>query len=93
MVFAQFVAPSAGAGGGRLAQRDRGGDVAGPGQALPFALRALPLPLWREGLKEGHPEQVVFVAVFDRDADDLAGSEVARVAEVDFAVDFGGVGL
>ena len=35
----------------------------------------------------------MFVAVFDGDADDVAGSEVAGVAEVDVAVDFGGVGF
>ena len=35
----------------------------------------------------------MFVAVFDGDAHDVACGEVAGVAEVDVAVDFGGVGL
>ena len=45
------------------------------------------------GLASRHPEQIMFVAVFDGDSDDVAGGEVGGVAEVDVAVDFGSIGL
>lgn len=38
-------------------------------------------------------EKVVFVRILDANGDDVAGLESARIAQVDFPVDFGCVGL
>ena len=51
-----------------------------------------PLPRRGEGLG-WHAEQVVFVAVFDAGRDDVALLKPASVAQVDFAIDLGRVGL
>ncbi len=80
-------------GGGDGLRESRGGESEGAKRESVFDHAPTLGSFAKPSTGDRNSEQIMLVGVLNGDLDDVAGDEVAGVAQVDVAVNFGSVGL